>query len=90
MPCKQEGLLFFCPQEVEILKTELEASQRQLEGKEEALKILQSMVRIYFRSFHRKCVHHLTHFSNEWNYNPCTQEAVVGGLRRSRPGLVTS
>ncbi|XP_040835020.1 coiled-coil domain-containing protein 125 [Ochotona curzoniae] len=30
-------------QEVEILKTELEASQRQLEGKEEALKILQSM-----------------------------------------------
>uniref|UniRef100_A0A8D2B719 Coiled-coil domain containing 125 n=1 Tax=Sciurus vulgaris TaxID=55149 RepID=A0A8D2B719_SCIVU len=29
--------------EVEILKTELEASQRQLEGKEEALKILQSM-----------------------------------------------
>ncbi|XP_052015665.1 coiled-coil domain-containing protein 125 isoform X2 [Apodemus sylvaticus] len=31
-------------EEVEILKTELEASQRQLEGKEEALKILQSMV----------------------------------------------
>uniref|UniRef100_A0A8C0M3M8 Coiled-coil domain containing 125 n=1 Tax=Canis lupus familiaris TaxID=9615 RepID=A0A8C0M3M8_CANLF len=30
-------------EEVEILKTELEASQRQLEGKEEALKILQSM-----------------------------------------------
>ncbi|XP_066098068.1 coiled-coil domain-containing protein 125 isoform X2 [Saccopteryx bilineata] len=30
-------------EEVEILKTELEASQRQLDGKEEALKILQSM-----------------------------------------------
>ncbi|CAO2592782.1 Coiled-coil domain-containing protein 125 [Lemmus lemmus] len=30
-------------EEVEILKTELEASQRQLEGKAEALKILQSM-----------------------------------------------
>ncbi|KAG8516163.1 Coiled-coil domain-containing protein 125 [Galemys pyrenaicus] len=30
-------------EEVEILKTELEAVQRQLEGKEEALKILQSM-----------------------------------------------
>uniref|UniRef100_A0A8C9GR99 Coiled-coil domain containing 125 n=1 Tax=Piliocolobus tephrosceles TaxID=591936 RepID=A0A8C9GR99_9PRIM len=30
-------------EEVEILKTELEASQRQLRGKEEALKILQSM-----------------------------------------------
>ncbi|EDL00799.1 coiled-coil domain-containing protein 125 isoform B [Mus musculus] len=30
-------------EDVEILKTELEASQRQLEGKEEALKILQSM-----------------------------------------------
>lgn len=30
-------------EEVEILKTELEAFQRQLEGKEEALKILQSM-----------------------------------------------
>ncbi|XP_054434431.1 coiled-coil domain-containing protein 125 [Pteronotus mesoamericanus] len=30
-------------EEVEILKTELEASQRQLEAKEEALKILQSM-----------------------------------------------
>ncbi|XP_076772401.1 coiled-coil domain-containing protein 125 isoform X2 [Arvicanthis niloticus] len=30
-------------EEVELLKTELEASQRQLEGKEEALKILQSM-----------------------------------------------
>ncbi|XP_045141165.1 coiled-coil domain-containing protein 125 [Echinops telfairi] len=30
-------------EEVEVLKTELEASQRQLEGKEEALKILQSM-----------------------------------------------
>ncbi|XP_052599322.1 coiled-coil domain-containing protein 125 isoform X2 [Peromyscus californicus insignis] len=30
-------------EEVEILKTELEASQRQLEGKEKALKILQSM-----------------------------------------------
>lgn len=30
-------------EEVEILKTDLEASQRQLEGKEEALKILQSM-----------------------------------------------
>ncbi|XP_004465655.2 coiled-coil domain-containing protein 125 isoform X1 [Dasypus novemcinctus] len=30
-------------EEVEFLKTELEASQRQLEGKEEALKILQSM-----------------------------------------------
>ncbi|KAM5330850.1 coiled-coil domain-containing protein 125 isoform 4-T12 [Glossophaga mutica] len=30
-------------EEVEILKTELEACQRQLEGKEEALKILQSM-----------------------------------------------
>ncbi|MBV95045.1 coiled-coil domain-containing protein, partial [Eschrichtius robustus] len=29
-------------EEVEILKTELEASQRQLEGKEEALRILQS------------------------------------------------
>ncbi|NXK00362.1 CC125 protein, partial [Corythaixoides concolor] len=31
-------------EEVEILKVELEASQRQLEGKEEALRILQSMV----------------------------------------------
>uniref|UniRef100_A0A0D9RTE4 Coiled-coil domain containing 125 n=1 Tax=Chlorocebus sabaeus TaxID=60711 RepID=A0A0D9RTE4_CHLSB len=31
-------------EEVEILKTELEASQRQLRGKEEALKILQSML----------------------------------------------
>ncbi|XP_004678515.1 PREDICTED: coiled-coil domain-containing protein 125 [Condylura cristata] len=30
-------------EEVEVLKTELEAVQRQLEGKEEALKILQSM-----------------------------------------------
>uniref|UniRef100_A0A8C6DNL6 Coiled-coil domain containing 125 n=1 Tax=Moschus moschiferus TaxID=68415 RepID=A0A8C6DNL6_MOSMO len=30
-------------EEVEILKTELEAAQRQLEGKEESLKILQSM-----------------------------------------------
>ncbi|XP_014637169.1 PREDICTED: coiled-coil domain-containing protein 125 isoform X2 [Ceratotherium simum simum] len=30
-------------EEVEILKTELEASQRQLEGKQEAMKILQSM-----------------------------------------------
>ncbi|XP_064128869.1 coiled-coil domain-containing protein 125 isoform X2 [Loxodonta africana] len=30
-------------EEVEVLKTELEACQRQLEGKEEALKILQSM-----------------------------------------------
>lgn len=30
-------------EEVEILKTELEASQRQREGKEEALKVLQSM-----------------------------------------------
>ncbi|XP_051028432.1 LOW QUALITY PROTEIN: coiled-coil domain-containing protein 125 [Acomys russatus] len=30
-------------EEVEVLKTELEASQRQLEAKEEALKILQSM-----------------------------------------------
>nr|XP_038958758.1 coiled-coil domain-containing protein 125 isoform X2 [Rattus norvegicus] len=36
--CLREAL-----EEVEILKTELEASQRQLEGKEEALKILQSM-----------------------------------------------
>uniref|UniRef100_A0A8C5KNF2 Coiled-coil domain containing 125 n=1 Tax=Jaculus jaculus TaxID=51337 RepID=A0A8C5KNF2_JACJA len=31
-------------EEVEILKTELEAAQRQLEGKEEALRILQSML----------------------------------------------
>lgn len=35
---------FILLQEVEILKVELEASQRQLEGKEEALRILQSMV----------------------------------------------
>uniref|UniRef100_A0A8C6G9H2 Coiled-coil domain containing 125 n=1 Tax=Mus spicilegus TaxID=10103 RepID=A0A8C6G9H2_MUSSI len=35
--------LYEALEEVEILKTELEASQRQLEGKEEALKILQSM-----------------------------------------------
>lgn len=35
---------FALPQELEILKVELEASQRQLEGKDEALRILQSMV----------------------------------------------
>ncbi|XP_060151831.1 coiled-coil domain-containing protein 125 isoform X6 [Globicephala melas] len=40
-------------EEVEILKTELEASQRHLEGKEEALRILQSNVRSYFYTFIR-------------------------------------
>lgn len=37
-------IYFVLLQEVEILKVELEASQRQLEGKDEALRILQSMV----------------------------------------------
>ncbi|XP_022451683.1 coiled-coil domain-containing protein 125-like isoform X3 [Delphinapterus leucas] len=41
-------------EEVEILKTELEASQRHLEGKEEALRILQSNVRSYFYTFIRQ------------------------------------
>ncbi|XP_073658280.1 coiled-coil domain-containing protein 125 isoform X6 [Tursiops truncatus] len=40
-------------EEVEVLKTELEASQRHLEGKEEALRILQSNVRSYFYTFIR-------------------------------------
>lgn len=38
-------------QEVEILKVELEASQRQLEGKDEALRILQSMVGVVQKLF---------------------------------------
>jgi len=38
-------------QEVELLKVELEASQRQLEGKDEALRILQSMVGVVQKSF---------------------------------------
>lgn len=37
-------IYFVLLQEIEILKVELEASQRQLEGKDEALRILQSMV----------------------------------------------
>lgn len=37
-------IYFVLLQELEILKVELEASQRQLEGKDEALRILQSMV----------------------------------------------
>lgn len=42
---------FILLQEVEILKVELEASQRQLEGKDEALRILQSMVGVVQKSF---------------------------------------
>lgn len=37
-------IYFVLLQELEVLKVELEASQRQLEGKDEALRILQSMV----------------------------------------------
>ncbi|XP_032966008.1 coiled-coil domain-containing protein 125 isoform X2 [Rhinolophus ferrumequinum] len=43
-------------EEVEILKTELEASQRQLEGKEEALKILQSMAMFGKATSHTQAV----------------------------------
>ncbi|XP_063114369.1 coiled-coil domain-containing protein 125 isoform X5 [Cavia porcellus] len=43
-------------EEVEILKTELEASQRQLEGKEEALKILQSMAVLGKATSHTQAV----------------------------------
>lgn len=42
---------FILLQEVEILKAELEASQRQLEGKDEALRILQSMVGVVQKPF---------------------------------------
>uniref|UniRef100_A0A8C3KL84 Coiled-coil domain containing 125 n=1 Tax=Calidris pygmaea TaxID=425635 RepID=A0A8C3KL84_9CHAR len=38
-------------EEVEMLKVELEAAQRQLEGKDEALRILQSMVGVAQKSF---------------------------------------
>ncbi|KAJ7335822.1 hypothetical protein JRQ81_013763 [Phrynocephalus forsythii] len=41
-------------EEVEILKVELEASQRQLEGKEQALKILQSMAVLDKATSHTK------------------------------------
>lgn len=43
-------------EEVEILKTELEAFQRQLEGKEEALKILQSMAVLDKATSHTQAV----------------------------------
>ncbi|XP_029422182.1 coiled-coil domain-containing protein 125 isoform X2 [Nannospalax galili] len=43
-------------EEVEILKTELEASQRQLEAKEEALKILQSMAVLGKATSHTQAV----------------------------------
>ncbi|XP_045422010.1 coiled-coil domain-containing protein 125 isoform X3 [Lemur catta] len=43
-------------EEVEILKTELEASQRQLESKEEALKILQSMAILGKATSHTQAV----------------------------------
>ncbi|KAM6157176.1 coiled-coil domain-containing protein 125 isoform 1-T2 [Erethizon dorsatum] len=43
-------------EEVEILKTELEASQRQLEGKEAALKILQSMAVLGKATSHTQAV----------------------------------
>ncbi|KAM5264384.1 coiled-coil domain-containing protein 125 [Ctenodactylus gundi] len=43
-------------EEVEILKTELEASQRQLESKEEALKILQSMAVLEKATSHTQAV----------------------------------
>ncbi|XP_075397247.1 coiled-coil domain-containing protein 125 [Tenrec ecaudatus] len=43
-------------EEVEVLKTELEASQRQLEGKEEALKILQSMAILGKATSHTQAV----------------------------------
>ncbi|XP_008585397.1 PREDICTED: coiled-coil domain-containing protein 125 isoform X1 [Galeopterus variegatus] len=43
-------------EEVEILKTDLEASQRQLEGKEEALKILQSMAILGKATSHTQAV----------------------------------
>ncbi|NWT48443.1 CC125 protein, partial [Chroicocephalus maculipennis] len=43
-------------QEVEILKVELEASQRQLEGKDEALRILQSMAVFNKATSHTKAM----------------------------------
>uniref|UniRef100_A0A8C0HDU3 Coiled-coil domain containing 125 n=1 Tax=Chelonoidis abingdonii TaxID=106734 RepID=A0A8C0HDU3_CHEAB len=43
-------------EEVEILKVELEASQRQLEGKEEALKILQNMTVFNKATSHTKAI----------------------------------
>nr|XP_044990082.1 coiled-coil domain-containing protein 125 [Jaculus jaculus] len=43
-------------EEVEILKTELEAAQRQLEGKEEALRILQSMAVLGKATSHTQAV----------------------------------
>ncbi|XP_006169585.1 coiled-coil domain-containing protein 125 [Tupaia chinensis] len=43
-------------EEVEVLKTELEASQRQLQGKEEALKILQSMAILDKATSHTQAV----------------------------------
>lgn len=43
-------------EEIEILKTELEAFQRQLEGKEEALKILQSMAVLDKATSHTQAV----------------------------------
>ncbi|XP_054345824.1 coiled-coil domain-containing protein 125 isoform X7 [Pongo pygmaeus] len=43
-------------EEVEMLKTELEASQRQLRGKEEALKILQSMAILGKATSHTQAV----------------------------------
>ncbi|XP_054996451.1 coiled-coil domain-containing protein 125 [Sorex araneus] len=43
-------------EEVEVLKTELEAFQRQLEGKEEALKILQSMAVLDKATSHTQAV----------------------------------
>ncbi|EHB04136.1 Coiled-coil domain-containing protein 125, partial [Heterocephalus glaber] len=43
-------------EEVEILKSELEASQRQLEGKEKALKILQSMAVLGKATSHTQAV----------------------------------
>ncbi|XP_032069378.1 coiled-coil domain-containing protein 125 isoform X1 [Thamnophis elegans] len=43
-------------EEVEILRVELEASQRQLEGKEQALKILQSMAVLDKATTHTKAV----------------------------------
>ncbi|XP_063479259.1 LOW QUALITY PROTEIN: coiled-coil domain-containing protein 125 [Symphalangus syndactylus] len=53
---KQELQANYYEEEVEILKTELEASQRQLRGKEEALKILQSMAILGKATSHTQAV----------------------------------
>ncbi|NXX96168.1 CC125 protein, partial [Centropus bengalensis] len=55
---KTERLSCFarCHQEIEVLKIELEASQRQLEGKDEALRILQSMAVFNKATSHTKAM----------------------------------